>query len=138
FPGNDLVGTMFPSAVRRLVREFSLKPGERAVVLGADERGLEVVDDLLAAGVEVARVVDLRETHPRRIEAKGSAGRVRALVLDDEEEIACDLVVATGGRQPAYSLLAQAGARVEFEPELGVLVPRDLPVGVEAVGGVTG
>jgi sarcosine oxidase subunit alpha len=87
--------------------------------------------------VAVPRVVDLRETPLQRIEAKSKAGRVRAVVLDDDE-IECDLIVASGGRQPSYSLLAQAGARVEYEPELGVLVPTELPASVEAVGSVTG
>src|SRR5262249_17005006 len=39
---------------------------------------------------------------------------------------------------PAYSLLAQAGATVAFDAERGIFVPTDLPVGVEAVGRVTG
>jgi len=137
FPGNDLVGVMLPSAARRLIRDFSIQPGERAVVLGADEPGLEVADDLQEAGVAVQRVVDLRETPVRELEAQRRRGRVRALLVDGEE-VACDLVVASGGRQPAYSLLAQAGARVEFDSELGVFVPTTLPPGVEAVGTVTG
>src|SRR5215831_12068357 len=56
FPGNDLVGVMLPGAVRRLVGEWSIRPGERAVVIGADD----LVEDLHAAGTEVVRVVDLR------------------------------------------------------------------------------
>ena len=44
----------------------------------------------------------------------------------------------SGGAQPAYSLLAQAGARVDYEPARGVFVPADLPAGVEAVGSVAG
>ena len=42
FPGNDLVGVMLPDGVRRLVRDFSIKPGERAVVLGADDETLAI------------------------------------------------------------------------------------------------
>ncbi|CAN5304678.1 2Fe-2S iron-sulfur cluster-binding protein [soil metagenome] len=137
FPGNDLVGVMLPSAVRRLIHDFSIRPGERAVVVAADEAGLEIADDLRDAGVAVERTVDLRESPVRELEAQRRRGRVRALLVDGEE-IACDLVVASGGRQPAYSLLAQAGARVEFDPSLGVFVPTTLPPGVEAVGTVTG
>jgi sarcosine oxidase subunit alpha len=40
--------------------------------------------------------------------------------------------------QPAYSLLAQAGARVEYDAARGIFVPRDLPPGVDAAGRVTG
>jgi sarcosine oxidase, subunit alpha len=137
FPGNDLVGVMLPSAIRRLIRDFSVRPGRRAVVVAADDPGLEAADDLREAGVAVPRVVDLRETPVRELEAQRRRGRVRALLVDGEE-IECDLVVASAGRQPAYSLLAQAGARVEFDSALGVFVPTELPNGIEAVGAVTG
>jgi sarcosine oxidase subunit alpha len=114
FPGNDLVGVMLPNAVRRLVREWSIRPGERAVAIGADD----VVDDLRQAGTEVVRVVDLGEL--KRLEAKPRDGRVfRALV--NGEAIDCDLLIVSGGRAPASSLLAQAGG---------------LPTVVEAVGSV--
>src|SRR5919202_3301949 len=48
------------------------------------------------------------------------------------------MLVVSGGRQPAYSFLSQAGARIEYEPARGIFVPRDLPPHVEAVGSVTG
>jgi sarcosine oxidase subunit alpha len=137
FPGNDLVGVMLPEAVRRLVRDFAIRPGERAVVLAADERELAVVDDLRDAGVEVRRVVDLREQPLARIEAHGKRGRVIGVVLDGHG-VGCDLVVATAGRQPSYSLLAQAGARVEYDPARAVFAPTELPPGVDTVGSVTG
>src|SRR5439155_7503697 len=44
FPGNDLVGVHLPEAVRRLVDEWSLKPGERAVIVSADDSGRAVAD----------------------------------------------------------------------------------------------
>jgi sarcosine oxidase, subunit alpha len=137
FPRNDLVGVMLPEAVRRLVDDWALRPGERAVVVAADERALDVVPRLERAGTEVAEVVDLRERSPAELWATGRRGRVRSLVLEGRE-IDCDLVVASGGRQPAYSLLAQAGARVEYDAGRGVFVPTDLPPNVEAVGSAAG
>jgi sarcosine oxidase subunit alpha len=137
FPGNDLVGIMLPGGVRRLVNLWSLRPGERAVVVGADDLGLAVVDDLERAGTEVAEVVDLRETRVRQISAHGRKGSIRGVDLDGRS-VECDLLVASGGRQPAYSLLAQAGARVEYDARRGIFVPTDLPENVEAVGSVTG
>ena len=136
FPGNDLVGVMLPDGVRRLI-DFSIRPGERAIVLGGDDETLAVAAELEAIGTEVVKIVDLRDTRPRELAAHGGKGRVRRLVLDGET-FDCDLLVAAGGRQPAYSLLAQAGARVEYDDALGVFVPTELPSGVEAVGSVTG
>ena len=83
FPGNDLVGVMLPGAVRRLVDDWALRPGARAVVVAADEGALEITAQLERAGVEVARVVDLaansRARSPRGA-AKGSSRRSRSTV----------------------------------------------------------
>ena len=137
FPGNDLVGVMLPGAVRRLVDEWAIRPGSRAVVIAADERGRAVTEQLASAGVELARLVDLRETPTVAIAADGRRGRLASVTIDGEK-LACDLLVISGGRQPAYSLLAQAGGRVEYDAKRGIFVPVDLPDGVEAVGSVTG
>jgi sarcosine oxidase subunit alpha len=137
FPGNDLVGVMLPEAVRRLVDDWSIRPGGRAVVVGADERGCAITGQLAAAGVEVVRVVDLRQAPVVEIAAAGRRGLLSGVTVDGEH-LACDILVASGARQPAYSLLAQAGARVEYDAARGVFVPVDLPDGVEAVGSVTG
>ena len=51
---------MLSTAVRRLIRLYAVKPGERAVVLTANAEGDAAVADLRQAGVEVARVVDAR------------------------------------------------------------------------------
>ena len=136
FPGNDLAGIVLPEAVRRLVRDFSIRPGRRAVVLASDDEALEIADTLREAGVAVPRVVDLREG-ARKLEAHGRGGKVKRIVVDGDAT-GCDLVVVSGGRQPAYSLLSQAGARVEYDDSLRVFVPTDIPDGIEAVGSVTG
>jgi sarcosine oxidase subunit alpha len=133
FPGNDLVGVMLPGAVRRLVDEWAIKPGTRAVVVSTDADGLAVTEQLLRAGVEIAGVVD----RPTQLAASGRRGRLRSVTVDGRE-IDCDLLVMSGGRQPAYSLLAQAGARVEYEPRRGIFVPAALPPGVEVVGSAGG
>ena len=107
-------------------------------MIGADERSLAgVTGRLERAGVDLAAVVDLRDRAPARIAASGRGGEVGAVTLDGRA-IDCDLVVASGVRQPAYSLLAQAGARVEYDAGRGIFVPVELPSGVEAVGGAAG
>ena len=87
--------------------------------------------------MQIAAVVDLRDSSPTRIAAAGRHGRVRSVSIDGRR-LDCDLIVASGVRQPAYSLLAQAGARIEYDADRGIFVPADLPAGVEAVGGAAG
>jgi sarcosine oxidase subunit alpha len=137
FPGNDLVGVMLPEAVRRLVDLWAIRPGERAVVITADENGREAAARLKGIGVEIGGVYDLRRERIREIVARGRKGMLRSVELDGRR-IDCDLLVMSGGRQPAYSLLAQAGARVEYVPESGAFLPTEIPEGIEAVGSVVG
>ncbi len=137
FPGNDLVGVMLPEGVRRLVDIWAIRPGKRAVVVTVDEAGRGASATLKRAGVEIAGVYDLRRERIREIAASGRRGMLRGVEIDGRR-IACDLLVMSGGRQPAYSLLSQAGARVEYDAAKGIFVPTDLPENVEAVGAVTG
>lgn len=60
FQNNDLPGVMLGSAAQRLVRLYSVKPFDRAVVLAANTDGYQVTLDLHNAGVDVAALVDLR------------------------------------------------------------------------------
>jgi sarcosine oxidase subunit alpha len=82
-------------------------------------------------------VYDLRRERIREIVGRGRKGVLRSVELDGRR-IDCDLLVMSGGRQPAYSLLAQAGARVEYVPESGAFLPTEIPEGIEAVGSVAG
>jgi sarcosine oxidase subunit alpha len=127
---------MLPGAVRRLVSDFALRPGRRAVVVTADDAGLEAADLLREAGTEVGEVLDLRRDELRSLEAHGRR-QLRSLDVGGTS-ISCDLLVVSGGRQPAYSLLAQAGARIEYDAARGIFVPKELPPNVDAVGSVTG
>jgi sarcosine oxidase subunit alpha len=137
FPGNDLIGVFLPDGVRRLLNAYAVKPGERAVVLTVDDRGVKAAEDLQAAGVEVVELVDFREHEPMNVSAIGSKGRVTGIQFD-LKKISCDLVVMSGSPQPNVKLLAQVGARVEFDESRGVFVPRDLPEHVGVVGGAAG
>ncbi len=76
FHNNDLPGIMMGSAAQRLIREFAVRPGRRAVVAVANTDGYAVALDLKEAGVEVAAVVDLRDapTPTAMSEAVAAAG----------------------------------------------------------------
>ena len=55
-----------------------------------------------------------------------------------EKEFDCDLIVMSGGFNPASSLLAQAGGTFTHDLELGETVPDNLPNGVLMAGEVSG
>ena len=61
FRNNDTPGIMQGSAAQRLIRQFGVMPGRRAVVATANSDGYGVALDLRDAGVDVAAIADLRE-----------------------------------------------------------------------------
>ena len=65
FRNNDLPGIMQASAALRLIRQFAVRPGQRAVIATANADGYAAALDLIRAGSEVAAVIDLRATVPR-------------------------------------------------------------------------
>jgi len=60
FRNNDLPGVMLGSAAQRLIRRYAIRPFEQGVVLTANTYGYRVALDLIAAGVKILAVVDLR------------------------------------------------------------------------------
>jgi sarcosine oxidase subunit alpha len=60
FRNNDLPGVMLASAAVRLASRYRVAPGRRAVIVGANLEAYAACLELLAQGVAVAAVVDLR------------------------------------------------------------------------------
>jgi len=61
FHNNDLPGVMQASAAQRLIRQYGVAPGKRAVIATANADGYATALDLIDAGCEVAAVLDLRD-----------------------------------------------------------------------------
>ena len=136
FEGNDLPGVMLSTAVRRLVNLYAVKPGDRAVVLTANQSGDAVVTDLERAGVEVAEVLDARKGQGVT-EALGSK-TVKTVVDGSGTRIKADLLVTATGWTTPTSLLNMAGDRPAYEPKAARFVPATLPSNVLATGGMVG
>ncbi|MEX1038934.1 MAG: 2Fe-2S iron-sulfur cluster-binding protein [Acidimicrobiia bacterium] len=136
FEGNDLPGVMLSTAVRRLVNLYAVKPGQRAVVLSANESGDAAAEDLTSAGVEVAAVLDARNGQTVR---KAAGRRELRRVIDSEgrSHDADLLVTATGWTTPT-SLLNMAGDRPAYDPNAARFLPSTLPENVMATGGIVG
>jgi sarcosine oxidase subunit alpha len=137
FAGNDLPGVMLSSAVRRLVRLFAVRPGERAVVFSANADGDAAVADLERARVEVAGVVDAR-SGGAIVRARGNGG-VEAVQLSGGSEIECDLLVTATGWTAPTLLLNMAGDRPRYHERAARFVPGgNCARGVYATGGLVG
>ena len=166
FENNDLPGVMLGSAAQRLLRLHSVKPGQRAVVMTANDDGWEVAADLRAAGVEVVAMADEREraaSSSARVDALsadvpvfwrhtvaaahgGSAVQAATIVpLDGDGDTQaprhrqdCDLLLVSVGWTPNTGLAYQAGVRFGFDEKRAELTARDMPENFAIAGRAAG
>jgi sarcosine oxidase subunit alpha len=166
FAGNDRPGVMLAGAVRTYVNRYAVRPGDRAVVATTNDSAYDTVDDLVAAGVEVAAVLDARdvlsgraaETAARGIRvvpsttAQGTEGdaltgrltRVHVGIIDDNDEatcwesIDCDLLAVAGGWSPVVHLHSQRGGRLRWDDRLAAFVPDGGVKDQQVVGAAAG
>ncbi|CAN5321180.1 sarcosine oxidase subunit alpha family protein [soil metagenome] len=138
FAGNDVPGVMMSTAVRRLVNLYAVKPGERAVVLTANDEGDAAAADLERVGVDVVCVADARQGGDI-ISVHGRSG-VRFVQLGSGEKVECDLVVTATGWTAPVSLLTMAGDVPGYDPTAARYRSdlSRLPAEVMATGGVVG
>jgi len=163
FRYNDLPGICAGSGVQRLMRLYGVRPGRRAACLTSNADGYGVALELHEAGVEVAAVVDTRDSADPdpRVEAVRERGipmhegsMVEHAIERDQHvaglriaprtthgsatDIACDLVTVDVGTTPAVSLIAHAGGDVSYSSTGNGLTIRSLPEGMYAAGSVAG
>ena len=138
FPGNDLVGVMLPDAVRRLVRDFSIKPGQRAVVLASDDEALEIADDAARGGRRGRGASSTCARATRELAAHGRQGHGAT----PRRRRGCDRLRPRSSPRAAGSPPTRSSRRrvlgSSTTTRCGVFVPTELPDGIEAVGSVTG
>ena len=149
FPGNDLPGVYGAGGVQTLMNVYGVKPGKRVLMVGAGNVGLIVSYQLLQAGVNVDRVVEVMpkiggyHVHAAKLRrcgvpiytscsikeayGKGKVEGAVVLKVDDgcqpiqgaEEKVACDTICLAVGLTPSIRLLDQIGVRTELIPEAG-------------------
>lgn len=153
FTKNYLPGIYGAGGVQTLMNVYGVKPGRRALVVGAGNVGLILAYQLLQAKVEVKAVVEARAeiggylVHASKIirlgcplllrhtivEAKGetcvNAATIAKLdedwqpIPESRQELEVDLICLGVGLTPSSRLLFQAGCKGAFIPELGGWVP---------------
>lgn len=151
YANNDVPGNMLAGAVSTYVRRYGVAPGQKLVLSTNNDYAYRVVLDWLDAGREVVAVADAR-SNPRGawveavqargvrviggsavIEATGSkrvtGARIAAIdsarmkVIGAVEQVACDLIVSSGGYSPVVHLASHLGGRPQWRDDVLGFVP---------------
>ena len=154
FSNNDRPGVMLASAVQRYLHRYGVVPGRRVLVATSNDTAYGVARDLVAAGVEVRAIVDIRRDPQIAATVEGVHVATGAQLSDirgtrsvegaevargaDRRNVSCDLVCVSGGWTPLISLSAQGGARPVYDATWGAFVPGPDDDDVCAVGAANG
>ena len=159
FADNDRPGIMLAGGARTFLHRYGVLAGRAAVVFTTDDSAYAAAVDLADAGVDVRAVVDARLQPPadwraacarRGIPVRagevvtGTDGVERvsaALVAPPNglpERIDCDLLLVSGGWNPAVHLFSQAGGTLRYDAALGAFVPGDVLARTIVAGSAAG
>ena len=157
FTDNDRPGIMLAHGARTFLHRYGVKVGEQAVVFTTNDSAYLAALDLHDAGVRINAVVDARsDVAPHLREAcaargitlrtgsvvSGTQGETRitaALVSGPEsasaaEPVDCDVLLVSGGWNPAVHLFSQVRGKLRYDDALGAFVPGEPLDGVSVVG----
>ncbi|AMY70245.1 sarcosine oxidase subunit alpha family protein [Frigidibacter mobilis] len=136
FPANDRPGIMAAGAVRAYLNRWGVAPGRRVAVFGNNDNAHQTARDLVAAGVEVAALIDVRPglrvagefpvlAGARVIATRGRRGLREITVQTDTgpERIAADCLAVSGGWNPALHLTCHMGGRPTWREDIAAFVP---------------
>ena len=148
FPGNDRPGVMLAEAARIFLNRHGVKVGARVVIVTAHDSAYRVAQDLVAAGVSVAAIADIRVAPPAaRLEdaraagvrvipaatIAGTRGRLRVSgvgiasragdAFSSPEWLRCDALLMSGGWTPSVHLYSQSRGKVVWHDERQMFLP---------------
>ncbi len=158
FSNNDRPGVMLASAAQAYVNRFAVRPGKKAVIFTNNDSAYEVAVDLDAKGVHVVTVVDSRRDVPESarallgdiplragsvvVTARGRRSVGGAVVAGRDgvakEVVACDLLLHSGGWNPAVHLFSQSRGSLRYDDNLATFVPGKAAQSCTSVGGAAG
>ncbi|MFE3323676.1 sarcosine oxidase subunit delta family protein [Streptomyces sp. NPDC059176] len=160
FADNDRPGVMLAASARAYAHRYGVLPGRRAVVFTTNDSAYAAALDLAAVGAEIAVVVDTRpDAGEWARRARGAGIEVltgHAVIATEGEqrlsavsvapygqllprrEFAADLLLVSGGWNPAAHLFSQAGGALRFDEALDAFVPDAGRQALETAGSVNG
>ncbi len=151
-PGNDRPGVMMAGAVRAYVNRWGVAPGRRVTVFANNDSARATARDLIAAGVEVAAVIDPRADAAdepgtrvfkgaRVVGARGRMG-LKEITIDHEGRafrFETDCLALSGGWNPTLHLTSHLGRRPVWRDDIAAFVPgNDAVPGMIAAGACNG
>ncbi|MFJ9176258.1 2Fe-2S iron-sulfur cluster-binding protein [Streptomyces sp. NPDC102360] len=162
FDDNDRPGIMLASAARTYLGRYGVLAGRRAAVFTTNDSAYDTVLELADAGVEFAAVVDARPTVSERLAGAlaergiplhrdhvvtGTSGverisrvHIARRSADDARRhgVDCDVLLVSGGWNPAVALFSQARGKLRYDAELATFVPTEAPATVRTAGAADG
>ncbi|MFN0115494.1 MAG: sarcosine oxidase subunit alpha family protein [Paracoccaceae bacterium] len=154
FPANDRPGIMTAGAVRAYLNRWGVAPGKRVTVFCNNDSAHRTARDLLAAGVQVAAIVDTRPdatAAPAGVELiaggqiTGTHGRhgLSAVTVrlpgGATREIRTDCLAVSGGWNPSVHLTCHMNGRPVWDDLIAAFVPAEAAIpGLEPAGAARG
>jgi sarcosine oxidase subunit alpha len=159
FPGNDRPGIMLAGAAQTYLHRFGVLAGKHAVLVTDCDDSYAAALDLAAAGVTIVAIADSRAAPGDEVgnaaraaglnvlpatTVKATQGRLRvqsitlATAVGQTQQIACDVVLMSGGYTPSIHLFSQARGKLRFDPASGAYVPDGDLAGIVCAGACRG
>lgn len=153
FADNDRPGVMLASAVRSYVNRWAAAPAQQIAIFTNNDDGHRTAADLIAKGVNVPAVIDVRADAPAvagtellaGAEVIGTQGRLGLtsitvrLANGQTRKIMCGALAVSGGWNPNVHLTCHQRGRPQWDAELAAFVPGpDLPIGMTVAGAANG
>ncbi len=153
FANNDRPGVMTAGAVRAYLNRWGVAPGHNVTLFCNNDDAHKTARDLVAAGLKVAALIDVREDAEvsgdfpvhRGVRIVDTVGRkgLREVVIADREgkisRIVSDCLAVSGGWNPALHLACHMNGRPEWREDIAAFVPKPGMVpGLAAAGSSNG
>ncbi len=159
FADNDRPGIMLANGARTFLHRFGVMVGEHGVVFTTNDSAYPAAFDLHDAGLTINAIVDARagvgqdlrdECTARGITiypgsvvsgTRGDARVTHAIVNRPGAEsavIPCDVLLVSGGWNPAVHLFSQARGRLRYHDAIGAFAPGEPLEAVSVVGAADG
>ena len=152
FENNDRPGIMLGSALRSYANRYGAAVDQRVAVFTNNDEGHRTAADLMAKGVKIAAVVDVRPDGPRSldyevlhgevVDTKGRLGLTFAevrLANGSTRMLKCGALGLSGGWNPNVHLTCHQRGRPTWNEALAAFVPGGiLPAGMSVAGAANG